>query len=365
MSQTLRVLEITLRADIGGGPEHLYQLLHEAGSEVQAVVACPDEPPYHDRYVALPNVISMSVLPHRTLSIGALRKLRRVCLEQKIAVIHSHGKGAGIYARALSVLTGRPCVHTFHGVHVGDYSPIARRAYFLIERLLGLATRAVICVSAGEQAQVEAAALVPRRKLHLIENGVVIPAEVADAAPGERLGIVAVSRYDHQKNPELLLEITETLRAQIGTRFHLTVLGQGDRLEAMRAAVAARGLADLVDLAGPHSAPREIYRQSDVFLSTSRWEGMPLALLEAMSEGLPIVASDVVGNRDVVEAGQSGLLYPSEDAGAAAVALSSLLAEPELAARLGLRGRDRVTERYSVARMAGKTLALYRQTLAG
>lgn len=351
----LRVLAVTVRADLGGGPEHLFQLTRAFGPHVITTIACPEEPPYHARYQALDNVERVIDLPHRAFSLARLRALAGLVRDSRIDLIHSHGKGAGLYTRLLSAMTGRPCVHTFHGLHVGEYDPVKRSLYLMLERALGLATDAAICVSEGERDLIAAARILPKRKLNVVENGVVVPDLVV--GQDDALRIVAVNRFDHQKNPELLVEIADALRVRLGDGFFMTVIGQGDALDATRRAIADRGLSDHVLLPGPTNDPRAVFRAHNVFLSTSRWEGMPLAVLEAMSEGLAVVATDVVGNRDVVRDGVTGALYPLDDSGRAADILAAL--QPTARRAMGGAGRQAVLTQYSVGTMADRTRAVY------
>lgn len=350
----IKILAITVRADIGGGPEHLFQLLRAYGSRAAVMVACPDDAPYFARYQGLANVTEVVEIPHRRFQLSTLMQLRALVKAQGVQVIHSHGKGAGLYGRLLAALTGVPCLHTFHGLHVGEYGPAKRAVYLGIERVLGWFTRAAICVSAGEDAQIAKAGFLPAAKRHIIDNGVEVPASLSNRAMDDVLRIVAVNRFDPQKNPALLVKIAERLRDRIGDDFVLTVMGQGDQFDAIAGDLVMAGL-DQVQLIGPSTVPRDILRQHDLFLSTSLWEGMPLAVLEAMSEGLVPVVTDVVGNRDVVVHGQTGWLYPADDADAAARLLIDAR-DTWQATRQAAHAA--IAADYSVQRMADRTLGL-------
>lgn len=359
----ISIMALTVRADIGGGPEHLYQLSRGLGDSVNVYIACPDELPYRKRYADLPNVREVFDLPHRRFRLRPLLYLMKAIRRHDIALIHSHGKGAGLYGRILAALTGRPVIYTFHGLHVGDYKPLKRKLYLLLERALGLLTEAAICVSQGERAQIIKAGIFGATKLHVIENGVVVPDAVAEPQPSATLRLVAVNRYDFQKNAELLVDIAESLRSLLEDRFRLKVLGTGENMPLVRDLITARGMESVIELSGSNENPRAVFREADIFLSTSRWEGMPLAVLEAMSEGLPVVVTDVVGNRDVVDHGRTGLLYPSEDAQMGANAVASLV-DPVRRRAIGLAARDSIQNRFSVERMARQTMKLYMQAIA-
>lgn len=359
----MQVLFISVRADIGGGPEHLYRLIEQLGSRVEAHVACPNEAPYWQKIGALQNTRQMIEIPHRAFHVSALRQLAREIRTQDIALIHTHGKGAGLYGRLLAMMTGRPCVHTFHGLHIGEYDALRKTLYLTLERGLGLWTKAAINVSQSEREAVRATGILPDRKLSVVPNGVIVPDTPAKRhiPDGEApLKIVAVSRFDYQKNSELLLPIAEQLKAR-GISAQIRVLGTGEGAEALQSAIDAQGLSDTIELAGPSSDPRAHFRDSDLFLSTSRWEGMPLAVLEAMSEGLPVVATDVPGNRDLVDATVGGV-YPDDNAEAAAALIAELTADG--LRQKGQAAHNRVLQQYSVQRMADATMAIYTNALS-
>lgn len=352
-------LQITARADIGGGPEHVFQLVSSLSDRCGVAIASPQDEPYWKRFVAVAGADSAVAIPHRKLSIAAFAHLVRFVRQRKINLIHSHGKGAGLYGRALAAMTGLPCVHTFHGFHVGEYGALAKKAYVVLEKGLGLFTRAAICVSQGEFDLISEAGLVARSKLVIIENGVQTtqhPRRETDAGP---LKIVAVSRFDFQKNTELMIDIAGELgRREPNIDFELTIYGGGDDFGRCKALVEERGLSGRVTLPGTTTSMRQKLRESHVFLSTSRWEGMPLAVLEAMSEGLPVVASAVVGNIDVVEHGTTGFHFRSEDAKDAAGMIETLR-DPKIRQQFGTAARASVDARFSVDRMADRVFELY------
>ena len=130
-------------------------------------------------------------------------------------------------------------------------------------------------------------------------------------------------------------------------------------------ALVREGVDHCVHLAGHRSVARLLLDAADVFVLPSRHEGMPLVLLEAMDSGLPVVATRVIGSKEVVVDRETGFLVPSENPAALAVALARLLAEPELRRRFGEAGRRRFRERFTHERMAAATAALHEQVLAG
>lgn len=362
----MNILFLTLRADFGGGPEHLWQLLRNLPPDLRACVACPEDYPYYERYCACVGKENVFILPHRAFSPGRLRRLRIFCRERNVAVLHSHGKGAGAYARPLAALTGLPCFHTFHGVHMGQYGLLQRAAYRLVEKVLALFTQGGIAVSGGEREQVLAEGLMPEGKLHLIENGVSVPEVSATPPNGPPYRVVSMSRFEANKNSPFLVEILDALRRRGRMDdFRFTVLGEGPGKSAVEALARDRGVSASLECAGATREPQVFFEGTLCCLSTSRWEGMPLAVLEGMAYGLPVVATDVVGNRDVVADGRTGFLYAEGDADAAAAALIRLADDGGLRNALGCAARMFVNDKHDVRDMAGKTFSLLRTAVRG
>ncbi|WP_108838562.1 glycosyltransferase [Tateyamaria sp. Alg231-49] len=350
----MNVLMLTVRADLGGGPEHLFQLLDNRPESAEIWVGCPEDDPYHSRYTELLGADRITTIPHRKFTISALFSLVRLIRHEGIEVVHSHGKGAGLYGRLLALLTKAKAVHTFHGLHVGEYGAAKKAIYLGLEKVLGMWTASAICVSDTEAQAITAAHLIPPAKLRTIVNGVVVPAKAN--APvlkkGAPLKILSVSRYDYQKNPDLMLDVAIALKGR--REFHMVVLGTGARFDEIRKRVQAEGLGDEVELQGGVPSARPFMAQAHVFLSSSRWEGMPLAVQEAMSEGLCPVVTDVSGNRDLVRDNETGRLYTDASEGAAALAA---LTDTDVA-RLSHAARNQIVSAYSVETMTITTFDL-------
>jgi glycosyltransferase involved in cell wall biosynthesis len=358
----MRVLLISVRADHGGGPEHIARLIDAAPGDIQFTVACPHEQPYWGRYAQLVGSENLIEIPHRAFRLESLLRLASLVRLRALQVIHSHGKGAGIYARTLRLMTGRPVVHTFHGLHVGAYGRCGRTAYLAVERLLGYLTSCGIAVSDGEAEQLRRAGLGER--LRVIRNGVRIPPQPSQAPLGPPYRVVMMTRYDYQKRTEMVIDIAQALQARgAPDSFRFELLGTGPGAGSLAAALPASGTGDAVRIFGAVDDPSRYLQGALACLSTSRWEGMPLALLEAMAHGLPVVATDVVGNRDAVADGRTGFLYPEADPAAAADALLALSDDREHWTRTSEAARAMAVKWYSANRMSTETVACYRALL--
>lgn len=357
----LRVLMITGRADFGGGPEHVWQLSRALLPKADIFVACPHEEPYWNRYAATVTPARIQEIPHRRLSLRALWKLARFTRAQQIDVIHAHGRAAGIYGRLLALFTQRPCCYTPHGgTPVRSVKTFAQAA---VEFFLSLWTSKIIAVSPSE-----AAALRPlaarRAQIQTVLNGVAIPDEpiIRTVEGSGVLRVLHVTRFVPQKNSELLLPILQSL-AQRGelNRFQFRVLGEGPGRSGFETLLRQHGLAGQVEFAGAVSRPQAEFQRAFCLLSTSRWEGLPLVVLEAMALGLPVLATDVAGNRDAVVEGETGRLYEQSAPASAAQQLIELANDPQLWAKFSVAGRRRAETLFSVQSMAAATLGIYHE----
>lgn len=183
---------------------------------------------------------------------------------------------------------------------------------------------------------------------------VTIPNPVPASAPIERTGsasrICAVGRLTHQKGFDVLLDAFAVL-APRHPRWTLDIWGEGPGRAALEKQISALGLEGRARLRGLSLQPRSWAREADIFVLSSRYEGFPNVLGEAMAAGLPVAAANCdFGPSDMVENGRTGLLVPGEDSAALAGAIETLIVDPELRARLGSAGR-KAMERFGSERV--------------
>jgi glycosyltransferase involved in cell wall biosynthesis len=198
----------------------------------------------------------------------------------------------------------------------------------------------------------------PDRMLKMIPNAVDTDRFRRSAEPVSDVPcVVYVGRLRTVKGVYMLLDAWADVVREVPAR--LLIAGDGPEGEAMLAKVAELGIADSIEFLGAVDDVPAVHARGCIYAQPSFQEGMPNSVLEAMASGLPVVATQISGNVDLVFDDDNGLLVPSGDAPAMGRALVALLKDPERARRMGLRSRERVTQRYGLDAVIGELIAIY------
>ncbi len=347
-----------------GGAEMLVANLHAnfaAHGAASTVVALCDAPMLGNspetearltqEIAATGRFVSLRLDGRRGMFAGA-RALRRLLRTGRPDVIHAHT------ARALPMIA----ISGYRGAvvltHHNSRLPFSPRLFRVFDQVV----THYVAISH------EVAAIYrqhSRRPFTLIANA---PAAIFTAAAPRQamanpLRILSVGAISDQKNYPLLVETAHMLRGQLRRRMperplpRFRIAGGGCDLEAMRALVVRRGLEGMVDFLGERDDVPALLADSDLFLNTSKYEGMSVAILEAFASALPVIATDVPGNRDLVEPHRSGLIAP-ERGHQLAGAILRLMETPGLYGRLSqgalATGRD-----YTIEAATARHVALY------
>jgi glycosyltransferase involved in cell wall biosynthesis len=284
----------------------------------------------------------------------ALVELVRLCRRLRPDIVHAHSSKVGVLGRVAAWLARVPVrVFTVHGWSFAAYDGLAGRLYLWIERLMRPLTTAVVCVADATRRQGLAARACDPSRAVVIHNAVDAASFCERAETPGPCRIVSVGRFAYPKDFATLLAALELVDGE----WRASLVGDGPD----RAAVEG---STLVELPGPRRDVADLLARSDIFVLSSRSEGFPVSILEAMAAGLPVVATDVGGVAEAVVAGETGFLVPPGDPRALAEALGRLVAEPRLRRRFGEAGRDRALRLFDASRYRAAHLDLYRRELA-
>ena len=369
MAEALRVLELLSSTGLGGGPAQVHELIgHFPRGEFAVTVAGPAGGPYAKIFgeCGTPFV----EIPTDRLRMRPLAAALRLIRSGGFDLVHSHGKGAGLYGRLAARRAGVSAIHTFHGIHYAGYPAGLGHFYLALERRLGRITEAVVCVSESEARDAAALGLAPLGRTRVIVNGIDARriAEAAMPRPSARnalglepdaLVVGTVARLDSVKALDVLLRGFAVLVAG-QPKARLVLIGDGPEARHLRALAASLGIDARVRFAGVVAEASRLLSALDLYASASRREGLPLALLEAMACGLPVATTRVSGHVDAVEDGITGVLVPPDDPGALGRAIDALLGDPARRAAMGQAALRMVEARFAASRMAAETADLYR-----
>ncbi|HEY6193917.1 MAG TPA: RtcB family protein [Candidatus Eisenbacteria bacterium] len=292
----------------------------------------------------------------------SLVRLTRLFRRERVDLIHTHCSIPGVVGRLAARLAGVPAVvHTVHGFHFHDGMPAWTQALFTaIERWCGRHTSLLLTQNHSDLQCAVAREIGRPGRRRWIGNGIDLskfdPARREPA--GARVVVTCVARFEPVKNHGQLLEAAAIL-ARRGAPFELWLVGEGPRRERCEAEARALGLAGVVRFLGYREDVPALLARTQIAVLPSVKEGIPRALIEAMAMGLPVVATRVKGNDEVVRHGEDGFLVPLGDVHALAATLAVLVDDAALRERLGRNGRQRALDEFDESEIVRRLGELY------
>ena len=356
----LRVLHLVTTLEVGGLEQVVFHLARSgAAAGLASRVLCLTEAgPLAPRFRAAG--VPVEALGGSLRRLPTVLRLARYLRRLRPHVLHTHNPVPHYFGAAASWAAGVPLlVHTKHGRN----RPELPRLVFL-NRLAAHLSDCVVAVSEDAAEVARRRERVPPRKLRVIHNGVDIVAFAPpryESGSGER--VIHVARLNLIKDQPTLLRAAR-LVADAAPAFQLDLVGDGPERGALQKLRDDLGLEGRVHFLGERGDVAALLGAADVFVLSSIGEGLSLTLLEAMASGLPVVATRVGGNAEVVVQGRTGLLVPPGSPSELADAILSLFRDPERARRMGEAGRRRVEEAFNLRRVAAAYEGLYRELLA-
>lgn len=298
----------------------------------------------------------------------SLVKITKILRSQKFDVVHCHSSKAGVLGRLAAFITGYKTIYyTPHSFSFNEYNSVIKNfCYASIEKVMMKITTKTVCVSNGEYLLAKKMKISKNEKFTVIPNGI----EKAEhrgvklkkdllinfGFNGSEKIIGFVGRLCVQKNPEMLLKAFKDLS---GNNTVLIIMGDGPLKQGMLNLADELEISDQVIFLGDIHNVREVLTHCDVLVSTSLWESMPYAILEAMAEGVPVIATEISGVTDIVNHNVTGLLIPPNNYAALANSLGELLIDDCRTNKIANNAKKEINNNYTIQRMIQELQKLY------
>jgi glycosyltransferase involved in cell wall biosynthesis len=370
----MRVLQV-VASSRGGGAEVVRCLVKGLDAAAfESIVVMPDD----GGQVTATDFAALNVPLHRFaldagFSLSEFFRFRKFVRSGQFDIVHVHGTRAALWGRLAAIGPHRPrIVFGVHGLSIVHYSGLKRRLLVSIERVLRSITEATLCDSNVERADVLKWQIAAPDRAHVVWNGIDLDRLLVPPRDRSRsralLGlsettpvIVTVCRLNKPRDFETLLAGLSQI-ADARPEVQLLIVGDGPLRAQVESLIAQHHIEAHVRLLGLVQNVGEVLAASDVaVLITAGWEGLPLSALEAMAMGLPLIISDVGGNREAVPDGTIGRLIPPRDVSAFVTAALELLDDRDRSRQMGQAAAARVKQEFSLQVMSGKVAEVYRE----
>lgn len=293
---------------------------------------------------------------------AAFKETRALLQEIKPDLLSTHSNKAGFLGRLAARTLNIPVVHTSHGFLFSgrDNSP-AGRFYRLMEKFAARAGTKVIAVSESEFAAARKLQVIPPQKMAVVHNGLPDLGPEFLAEPGlDPPRLVMVARFASPKDHLTLIKALGGLKEK---DWSLDLIGEGPGLDQARRTVRRLDLSERINFRGLREDVPLILAQAQIFVLSSKREGFPISILEAMRAGLPVVASRVGGCGEAVREGENGCLFAPGDVEALRGCLAGLIEKAALRRSMGEAGRRRYLKDFTLEQMIEKTLVVYESVI--
>lgn len=372
-ARPISVLHFTNTLVRAGVEEHILTLLRSLDRALfQLRLACPPELAEKLQPDLPADVEIIPLLLESPSQVIVVRRLARVVGEMQIDILHSHLFQSSRVASPIGWVCRVPVI-----VETPHVRELWRRGWlkgnFAIDRLVGRCVDYYVAVSEANARYLAGEKGLPSRKIVTIHNGVDLtrfdPARVPPAGMRHSLGfgdadpvVVVLARLEPQKGHQVLLEALPLVRREF-PRVRLVCVGDGSLRNDLEALSRSSGFGEAVRFVGYQANPVDWLALADFTVLPSHFEGLPIAAIESLAMGKPVVASDVDGTGEVVVHEKTGLMVPAGQPDRLAEGICRLLRDPGLSRRLGRAGRELVIQHFSQEQQVRKTEGLYLEAL--
>jgi len=359
----MRILHVIESLEFGGAEKVVISLANSMANTHEVAICC------------VKTIGALGPEVDRRINVSCLNKgegndyllpfrLARIIRQNAYDVVHTHEWGVFLEGGLAGFLSRTPVlIHTAHGPYTGYPDTLRSRVKIclrhVLERLISRCFDRIAAVSDSIREYIVREIRIDPRIVVTLHNGIPVDDGLADRKTGTSdVAFITVGRLAEIKNHQLMLRaFHETLKS--GTHARLIIVGDGPERARVEDYRRANQLESKVTLMGFRSDVGELLRNADIFILTSRYEGISVALLEAMRAGLPVIATRVGGVPETVRDRETGLLVGSDDLPGLVKAMLQLAESAELRREMGTHGHDFLVEEFSLATMSARYGRLY------
>ncbi|NOZ25650.1 MAG: glycosyltransferase [Nitrospirae bacterium] len=372
----LKICYVIGQLNRGGAERQLYELVRGIdGNEFHPVVISLSSGGCWVEELRDLGIEVVELRRRRNREVSRLYSLVRLFRTIRPDIVHTYLYSANSYGRIAAVITGVPVIIASER-SLPEAGKDKDRGRILLDRILARFSHGIICNSRRAAETLVEKYAFDAGKVFTVHNGINPDDFFREAGRHGRpetarksvstafRTVGTVGRLHPSKNYRLFLDAARIVLERAGSRVNFIVIGDGESRAELQRYAQRSGIADRVVFTGERSDVPAMLEEMDVFVMTSLYEGLSNAMMEAMLAGLPVVATDVGGNRELITDGENGFLCPPGDASSLAERILYLLDNGQEAARMGLSGRQRILTEFSAEKMVRATEGIYRKLAA-
>tara|TARA_Y100000589_G_scaffold186311_1_gene176430 strand:+ start:575 stop:1666 length:1092 start_codon:yes stop_codon:yes gene_type:complete len=353
-----KILLISASGKTGGGPSHIFLLKELLKNEFDFYLAMPFFNPISRNF----DKEKYLTISERRISLIDIIRLIKFSRKNSINIIHAHGKGAGLIARIIKIFLNKPLIYTYHGIHTNCLSRLNKFLYIFYENITGWLDNEKVFVSLSERKQTKYLKIFIGKNNRIINNStkkmsrIKINQEKNNLKLGinnNKKNIISICRLVDQKNIFEIFNIAEKLKI-----YNFIVLGEGYLFKEAKIYLKNKDIKNVFLFGNQRDIFKYLY-ESDLFLSTSLYEGHPISILEAMSIGLPILASKVTGNIDTIKNDFSGFFYKLGDIKQASYLIEKIMKNNALKLKFSDNSFFMHRKLFTTSKMKNSYISLY------
>jgi len=370
--QTLKILHVIHSSELSGPQRHLFDIARSIDrNRFSMEVACPEG--WLSKELEKNNIKTHKIELKDGLSINSLLSLYKIAKKGSYDIIHAHMGRTGIYAKLVGVLTGKPVIVTEHLVahdHFWIKNHLKRRLHLLGHIISNKMTRLIIAVSKeARDAYIERQGIAPEKvvTIHNFVDTDIVASEDEVEKTRRELGIDKdcfvvgfLGRLDWRKGLKTIVDAAKGLKEVM-----FLIVGDGNARDDLIAEIKRKGIDKDFVLTGLRQDVPVLMKAMDIFVfpSHAEYESFGIAVIEAMSAGIPVIASDIGPLREIINDGENGILIPKKDPVALRSAIERLIKDRDLMRRLGEEGRRTILEKFSLKKAIREIEGVYERIL--